>query len=116
MRGGPAGRRGVLQHVAGVLFWLAQSTAPSSGSTTNGSLGALVVLALFCVDTARNEPRTFISMVVVAACTIPSVLIPSSPKKELLLVVKRTRMVTTMMIQCSITFFANESTIETMES
>jgi len=31
-----------------------------------GVLGALVVLALFCVDTARNEPRTFISMVVVA--------------------------------------------------
>ena len=34
----------VLIVLAGVLFWLAQSTAPSSGSTTNGSLGALVVL------------------------------------------------------------------------
>ena len=34
----------VLLVLAGVLFWLAQSTAPSSGSTTNGSLGALVVL------------------------------------------------------------------------
>lgn len=34
----------VLVVLAGVLFWLAQSTAPSSGSTTNGSLGAFVVL------------------------------------------------------------------------
>jgi hypothetical protein len=34
----------VLLVLAGVLFWLAKSTAPSSGSTTNGSLGALVVL------------------------------------------------------------------------
>ena len=34
----------VLIVLGGVLFWLAQSTAPSSGSTTTGSLGALVVL------------------------------------------------------------------------
>jgi UPF0716 family protein affecting phage T7 exclusion len=34
----------VLLAVAGVLFWLAQGTAPSTGSTTNGSLGVLVVL------------------------------------------------------------------------
>ena len=34
----------VLLVLAGVLFWLAQSTAPSSGSTTNGSLGAVVVV------------------------------------------------------------------------
>jgi len=30
--------------LAGLLFWLAQGTAPSTGSTTSGSLGALVTL------------------------------------------------------------------------
>lgn len=35
-----------------------------------GVLGALVVLALFCIDTARNEPRTFVSMVVVGLLAV----------------------------------------------
>jgi amino acid transporter len=35
-----------------------------------GVLGALVVLVLFCVDTARNEPRTFVSMIVVGVLAV----------------------------------------------
>lgn len=35
-----------------------------------GVVGALVVLVLFCVDTARNSPRTFVAMVVLAALTV----------------------------------------------
>jgi amino acid transporter len=33
-------------------------------------VGTLVVLLLFCIDTARNEPRTFISMLVLAVLTV----------------------------------------------
>jgi hypothetical protein len=35
----------VLLVLGGVLFWLAQSTAPSTGSTTNGSLVVLLAPA-----------------------------------------------------------------------
>ena len=33
-------------------------------------IGTLVVLVLFCIDTARNEPRTFVSIVVIFALTV----------------------------------------------
>lgn len=39
-------------------------------SVGTGVLGALVVLVLFCIDTARNEPRTFVSMLVVGALAV----------------------------------------------